>query len=545
MLTDIQQSLVTLVRKHLHNVFAYVVLTCAVYTVYSNVYSNTFLFDDNNLIVRNEWIHHWSSLGSQCLNAITAGANVHGTFYRPLQTILYTIVYHVSGLTPIGYHLLNVTLHAINACLVFVLGRKLNFRYWASLLAALVWAVHPIQTEAITYMSGTADPLFGFFCLLGVIAVLPDFTPERMVISFALFLLSLLSKESAIIFPALVMTCMFIQRRNIRFYQRSYIFLYGAGTYIILRTELLGLKFQATTGKPDFYYNSDYATNVVSRLYTALATLPSYIQLLVWPTGLHMERTFQIYTDPMHLQVVLGALIVIASLTWIIKSRNQPNSALAWGILWFACAHSIDTGIFIPMMYPILEHWMYLPSVGLFLGISEHIAQKIETNKFKRYLVVIAVGLTLIAGFCCSALTLRQNTQWADAIAFYKNIFSYEPSTSGAHTNLGTAYLNNGDFESAIQQYRIALNLSDKHIETHINLANALLARHSSAEDLAEAESEAKTALSMSDHFSKSYKKYSLYLLVEIYNQQGALDKAKLYSEQLSAIESSDLLPAK
>src|SRR6202012_4779646 len=100
-------------------------------------------------------------------------------------------MYHLGGGSTFWFHLLNLSLHMANTCLVYRLGAKMGFNPWAVLRAALAWGVHPLHTEAVTYMSATADTLFAFFCLWAMIVLTPDFTPQKILKIFPLFLLAL------------------------------------------------------------------------------------------------------------------------------------------------------------------------------------------------------------------------------------------------------------------------------------------------------------------------------------------------------------------
>ena len=153
-----------------HEIVPYLLLAAAVFLAYASVYDNAFLFDDDLIIVMNRFLPNWGSLPHLLTASTTDGARIAGGFYRPMQLLAYFIVYHLfGGLNTIGFHLLNVGLHAANACLMYALGRRLGFNAGACFFATLVWAMHPLHTEAITYMSGTADPLFVFFTMLGVV----------------------------------------------------------------------------------------------------------------------------------------------------------------------------------------------------------------------------------------------------------------------------------------------------------------------------------------------------------------------------------------
>ncbi|MDD3371931.1 MAG: hypothetical protein PHE27_08930, partial [Alphaproteobacteria bacterium] len=135
----------------------YYFLILCVFISYINVFDNQFLFDDDLIIVLNTWIKDWSHIGDILTGSTTNGAHIIGGFYRPLQLLLYLLMHHLGGGGTFWFHALNLSLHIANTCLVYKLGKKLGFYEEACFLAALVWGVHPIHTEAVTYMSATAD----------------------------------------------------------------------------------------------------------------------------------------------------------------------------------------------------------------------------------------------------------------------------------------------------------------------------------------------------------------------------------------------------
>src|ERR1700681_120064 len=101
----------------------YFLLILAVAIAYSNTYNNALLYDDVYLISQNQYLRDWHSFGAIFTHFVNGGAHRSGFFYRPLQNILYFFVYQLGGVTLFGFHLLNIALHAANACLVYALGR--------------------------------------------------------------------------------------------------------------------------------------------------------------------------------------------------------------------------------------------------------------------------------------------------------------------------------------------------------------------------------------------------------------------------------------
>ncbi|MCX7917710.1 MAG: hypothetical protein N2589_06250, partial [bacterium] len=139
-------------------------LTSSIFFVYLNSIFNPFIWDDFSLIYENPFIKSFKFLLHFFNTDIFLSAS---NFYRPIQMFFYALVYRIFKDNPIGYHLLNILFHSGCAILVYLLLRKI-YGERVSFLVALVWGIHPINTEAITYISGTADPLFLFFGLLGI-----------------------------------------------------------------------------------------------------------------------------------------------------------------------------------------------------------------------------------------------------------------------------------------------------------------------------------------------------------------------------------------
>ena len=199
----------------------YLILTATVFAVYSNIYANLFLYDDENLILHNRFLQDWHYLPTLFVTSLNAGNNIDSAYYRPLQSLLYMFVVQVAGFSLFAFHFLNLALHAVNACLVYRLGLKFKFKPIAVFCAALLWALHPVQTEAVTYMSATADALYTCFCLLGIFVLLPDFTPRRISLALPFMFLALLSKEAAVIFPLLAASCFYFVNER-RFELKTY-----------------------------------------------------------------------------------------------------------------------------------------------------------------------------------------------------------------------------------------------------------------------------------------------------------------------------------
>ncbi|MER2520915.1 MAG: hypothetical protein ABTQ34_09580 [Bdellovibrionales bacterium] len=460
----------------------YIALIFAVFIAYVNIYDNAFLFDDDLLITMNRYLRDWSSFDKLFTATSTEGAGIIGGFFRPVQNLLYFFVYQAGGPNPLGFHLLNVALHAANACLAFKLSKKLGFSPAPALLALLLWAVHPLHTEAITYMSGTADPLFVLFMLAALVYLAPDFKPFKIWLSLPLFFLALMAKENALVFPALVMICMFLTLPNRKFHPRSYLKTIPlwllALAYLYWRYTADHLdgptRYARLFQLEDFSNWSLYAQHPLWRIQTFLATLPNYLYLIVWPHDLHIERSFAVFASWKYPVVGAGAAVLVLALAQLGWGRGKRGLALSWGLLWFAAAHFPNTGLFIPMNSLFLEHWMYLPTLGLFLGIGETLGRSLEAKNWNKAKYALAC-CALIGCAALGAKTLEQNAVWYSPFTLYPHIFANGERSPRGHNNLALAYQKNHQLPESIAELRKAIKEGDTYAETHHNLALALL----------------------------------------------------------------------
>ncbi len=271
----------------------YALLAAAVLLAYANVYHNEFLFDDPVLITGNKFLTSWRYIGTLFTTHIdrgSSGGQYHDPFYRPLQMLLYLFVYQLAGPSTVAFHALNVALHALNACLLYALGVRLGFQRIAVLLGALLWALHPVHTEAVTYMSGTADPLCGTFLLAALLALAPGFSSRRVAVACCFSILALLSKENRCGFSAAGDGAGFLPRRKQVVDPRVF-----ENLAVLAGGDSLP---DGAVDNPEFHGRIQRVyqrRNTLHRppFYTSLATLPVYLRLLVWPAELHMERGFR------------------------------------------------------------------------------------------------------------------------------------------------------------------------------------------------------------------------------------------------------------
>jgi len=342
-----------------------------VFLAYSNIYNNGFLFDDEFLIQKNMNLREWPGLLRAFQSFSTGGSGGVDLFYRPLQSVFYTFIFQFFGLETWAFHLPGLMLHLGNVSLVWLIGLRLGLKPKTAGILTAIWAVHPIHTEAVTYMSAIADTGYTFFLLCGSLLYLnwlqKSESRTSLILSALCFIPAVLFKEPSVVLPGLLLAMALGYSDQLKIPStKKWLSLlpsaFLAMSYFVVR------RFALPT---DFYKTSNiYTENIEYRIYTALATLPKYIELLIAPHDLHMERSFPVYTSLLYADPFLGFLIFAIFLVGLFMAFKRSKSSAKWGILftgllWAAMAQSPHTGILLPVNSFFLEHWMYLPSIGL------------------------------------------------------------------------------------------------------------------------------------------------------------------------------------
>lgn len=502
-----------LIRRY----WPYALLSLAALCAYSNIFNNSFLFDDEFLIVKNAFLRNLGSIPTLFITSSTAGFGGVDNFYRPLQLLLYVLTFQIAGLSPPAFHILNLLLHIINVCLIFRLAEKLEFKKTYALAATALWALHPLHVEAVTYMSATADTLHVTFLLSACLAWLSP-SRDKSLYSLGFFILALLSKESAIVLPPLLISLTFLNKERFPLFKNArdtWPLWLAAILYLVLRSTLLD--FDNTYHF--FKQENDYTRSFWVRLLTFFSVMPDYASLLFYPSNLHFERALNAHgyiTDP----PVLAGIVLLSLLAVVFAfcMRQEKTKPLAWGLVWFFVAYFPCTGLIIPVNSLLLEHWMYLPSIGLFLGAAQTLANFLIDENQKIVVAILAVIATVLLGLS----TYDQNRIWATPISLYTNTLKYEEGSARLHNNLAMEYSTQGQNELALTHYKKAIALWDIYPQTHSNLGNLL----ATMGHLDEAIAEHKRALELDPTFFRS-----ALVLEKIYRLKGDKANAQKYHD--------------
>lgn len=449
--------------------------------IYSFNFNNPLFWDDDEWIKGNTFVHSFSYLKEIFTQNVEAGFGLNSNYYRPLLLLSFAFNYVIHGIQPFGYHLINNGFHIANGVLLFILLSKfLNSR--TSFLTALLFLIHPVQTEAVTYISGRGDPMSVFFMLLALWffiksthSQLTFYAIAQKVSSVFLFILAILSRETAILFPLLLMIfyISFLSKEKFwpalkKSFTISFPFWVISIIYFILR--LTVFNFANTL---NFYSQSNvYTENLSLRLYTFGAVLVEYFKIIFWPVGLHMERDFSVFTSLFQWPVWLGFLVVIGILYLTFKFFEKERTwFFSW--LWFFVALGPVSGL-IPINAFIYEHWLYLPLIGLSTLAGFYIDKLFQLTVNKKQLTAVIL-VSLIAYFSFFVVqSVKRNILWGKPIEFYEDILKYSPSSVRILTNLGNFYFEGGNIVKAVEFYERAVETPDgkSFAEPYFNLGN-------------------------------------------------------------------------
>jgi tetratricopeptide (TPR) repeat protein len=430
--------------------------------VYANALSGKLLWDDETLIVENPYIQNVKYLPKVLCEPIGAGTGRADSYYRPVQMASYMLDYAVWRLNPFGFHLTSALLHVLAGICFWWLSVTLFGSLRLALWAGLLFTVHPIHTEAVAYVAGRADSLVAIFSLLCCIFYVARFkkpTAVTYVLMLLSFLLALLARENSLVFPAILLLLHYISQKKFR--PLDWFSLLACGVvFSVARLSLL----------PTTISHTVIDTPLGVRLCGFFVALARYVRLMLFPYPLHMEYAKEAFSMA-HPEAWFGLVLLIGS-GYIIFSRRKNDRFSVFCLGWFFIALLPFANIY-PIKTYMAEHWLYMPSMGIFLLMAKGLMSLGERFKKKNIGIYALAALLTIY----SVLTVRQNTFWKSAIDLFTMTMRYSPRSLQAYVNLGLAWGRAGNEDKAKYYYEEALKLNDNSAEAHNNLANIYLRR--------------------------------------------------------------------
>jgi hypothetical protein len=460
------------------------VLVAATLAAYANSLSSAFQFDDVSIIVENQQLgKFWPP------TPVLLGVRGAPTGGRPLTSLSFHLNALVAGRRPAGYRAVNILIHVAAGLVLFALMRRIlhaptkspdssNRAIPVAFAVSLLWLVHPLQTESVTYVSQRAESLMGLFFLTALYCAVRGFEEHEFSRWFHLAAvactLSVLSKEVGVVAPLIILI-----------YDRCLVSRTLRGALARHRSLYTGLAFSwVVAGMLQFAAPRGYSVSLSSSDLTPwgyfqrqIAALPEYLKLVFWPSPLVFDYGFPPVPSTPHLVVATSVLVVLAAGSmWAL--RRWPLTGLA-GVAFFLIL--VPTSTVVPILTEVVaEHRMYLPLacvLGVVVGATFEVARAASrrgfpvatpTGKLVGWLVLSAVTLGL--GF----LTWQRNQVYRTELALWQDTVAKVPDNPRALNNLGWALLRAGRTEDALARLSKAASLRPGYFEANGGTALAL-----------------------------------------------------------------------
>lgn len=359
--------------KHFH-IIACCVIIALTLVAYGNTFNAAFHFDDNPSIIENSTIRHASL--ENIMKILQAN--------RPVVYLSIMLNYQLHEINVVGYHVLNITVHILNGIMVYFLVLwTLNLPQFAAayagrsrrmaLFCALLFVVHPVQTESVTYIISRTELLATCFYLAAFLFFIRAAQTGRLSSMVGLFFSALLSagsKEWAVTLPALLALydLLFLADRKIgKVLSRWYLYVITAVPTWALVVSNLDLFSHGGSAGVGFNLTSATGITPVTYLYTSLNVIWTYIRLLLLPINQNLDYDYAVAKTLFEFPTLLsfaGHVLVIAFACWGFIRKQW--TLLPFAVAWFYIGLS-PTQSFVPVVDVIFEHRVYMPSIGFFL----------------------------------------------------------------------------------------------------------------------------------------------------------------------------------
>lgn len=521
----------TIVRlvKTQKNAFAILALSILIFSCYSNTFYASWQFDDA-VIFKNSNFRLRDFSFSEIKKTFHCHPQKSSVIYRPISCLSLAINFYFGGKDVFGYHLVNISIHLAAAVFLYLLVRITldnpqfpnSYRkeaYHIALLTGILWALSPIQTQAVTYIVQRMTSLAAMFCVMCLYFYVKGRISKhsKRYLFFAASLIaglfSIGSKENTSILPIMIILYEFIffQKADVKWLSKNIFFVISALIFpLIIFIFFWG---ENPVSAIQGYGSRDFS--LIERLLTQSRVIVYYLSLLVYPSvnRLNFDHDFSISRFLVQPPTTIICIFFIFGLIALGVYLVRKKPLFSFSIFWFLGNLVIESSI-IPLEI-IFEHRLYLPSMFFYFVLAfvlnHHVIQK-EWIK-KPYAVVLVVLFIFLQGMG----TYVRNFAWQNEITLWSDCVEKSPQKARTHHNLGHAFQKRGMLTEALNAYKKALVLDPHSIETHVNLGSI----YEKKGMLEEAIIESRKALALNPEVVEAYNN-----LGQIYEKQGLIEEA-------------------
>jgi tetratricopeptide (TPR) repeat protein len=457
---------------------------------YFNTLQNGFVYDDNNEVLTNPYIRSFSHVGEIFSTRILAHLGSRGAtnYYRPISIFGFLICYKLFGLLPYGFHLANIVLHAIIVCLLFGLSKRLFQDQWLAFIAAAIFALHPIHTESVAWVSGVTDLDLALFYLATFWLFLASARPaggrsEWMHLGMiGSFILALLSKEQAVTLPLLATIFEHFYREDrASTTWRQKASRYGSLWLLVPAYVLFRIRFFGAFAPVQLTRNVTWYQAILSSVPLA----GHYVFKMFWPVKLIAYYPFHKSVTLLDPKVLLY-FVVLVVIALVFRSLWSSHHLASFGLVWFFLniAPVLNSCWLGPNVFT--ERYLYLPSVG-FCWVTAWWIQdvwKLSSDRHRARRAALAIGLGVLAVLGFARIVIR-NRDWRDDETYYRVTLADVPEAGSLRLNLGAVYWNRMRPADADREWKLALQVSPDSAQLLNNLGLACAGKKQNDEAIA------------------------------------------------------------
>jgi tetratricopeptide (TPR) repeat protein len=473
--------------------FAAAALSAILFLLYWNSLDGAWQFDDITNIVNNRGLHLKTLSPEGIKKAFFSDPARPGALYRPVSCVTFALNHYVDGLDAFGYHLVNVLTHIVSSFFLFLFlshilllpsqeGKSGPEAYSLALLATFFWAIHPIQTQAVTYIVQRMTSLGGMFTIMSMFFYVKARTAEQGKKQFLLLSLCIISfffafgcKENAIMLPVSLMLCEGLvlggawsrRKRNLVGLVLGVTVLLGI-LYLHWRHGGLQSLLQGYEGRP---------FTLGQRLLTEPRIILFYVSQLLYPlpdrfsVAHSIEISSSFFTPP---STGISIIVIACAIVLLIFTAKR-HPLISFSFLFFLLNHAVESTV-LPLEL-IFEHRNYVPSMMFFLPFAMGICKLLDRYKSKRVMQSIMAGFVIFVLICFGHSTYLRNMDWKNPKTLWTAALLKAPDQLRVHHNLGLYYQDQGLTERALEEYKKALespviHRKNESFMTHYQMGN-------------------------------------------------------------------------
>lgn len=443
--------------------------------------NKTFFRDDFHFIVNNPSIRSIENIPSYFVS-LPMGSSVreNQVVYRPVVTASYAVNYYLGGLGPFGYHVFNLIVHLLNIVMVCLIVRFMTAEEYLALGSALLFAVHPLNSELINFINTRSSSMSTLFCLVSFFLYIKATAGEsgkRGLVflwgSVAAFTAALFTKELSIMLPLVIVIydLLFrryglVERMKEAFKRYTPYFVSGIG-YMALRSALL--KSEGLTAKSHHLYDN---------IYVPVQILTFNLKLLIYPKGLSV---FYFDFNPAAYLGLASALSLVIVVCWLLLPLVIRNRVFTFFVFWMFIMWLPTTAFEMKSTIAmIVDHRLYIaaPGFSFCLAVIIYRLCSLARRVFKGLEVkkAYAAGVFAVAAVF-TFIHIGRNSVWKDSVSIAGELVEKYPGQSGAHTFLAEEYARKGMVDKAAAEYMKSYEIDPYNVKVLNNLAGILITR--------------------------------------------------------------------